>query len=124
MPEEQRQDLLERLRNRRERHAERGKLYRTGFAIAGFLVLVLGIVLVPLPGPGLLVVAVGLAMLALEFRWAERMLERAVRRLDAATDVAKRATPIQRALGVVVLLLGAATTLAAVVLWDIPLLPV
>ena len=124
MPEEQRPDLLERLRNRRERHAEHGKLYRTGFATAGFLVLALGIVLVPLPGPGLLVVAVGLAMLALEFRWAERLLERAVRRLDAATDVAKRGTPIQRALGLLALLVGAAATLAAVVIWDIPLLPV
>ena len=34
----------------------------------------LGLFLVPLPGPGWLIVIVGLAILASEFSWAERLL--------------------------------------------------
>lgn len=38
----------------------------------GVPVLVLGIILVPLPGPGLLVVLLGLIILSQEFEWADR----------------------------------------------------
>lgn len=43
-------------------------------AIGGFAVLALGIVLIPYPGPGWLVVFAGLAILATEFAWAGRAL--------------------------------------------------
>ena len=124
MPEEQRHDLLERLSARRERHARRSKAYRAGFAAVGFLVLALGIVLIPLPGPGVLVAAVGLAMLALEFAWAERLLERAVRQLELARRTATEASLLQRVLGLFVVFVAAAAGLAAVIVWDIPFLPV
>ena len=42
--------------------------------VIGCAVLLLGLVLVPLPGPGWLVVFVGLGVLATEFAWAERLL--------------------------------------------------
>ena len=42
--------------------------------VVGGVVLLAGLVLIPLPGPGLLVVPVGLAILALEFAWARRWL--------------------------------------------------
>ena len=37
--------------------------------------MVLGFILIPLPGPGWLIVFAGLALLATEFAWAERLLE-------------------------------------------------
>lgn len=40
----------------------------------GGLVLVAGIVLIPYPGPGWLIVFGGLAILAAEFEWAHRLL--------------------------------------------------
>jgi uncharacterized protein (TIGR02611 family) len=43
-------------------------------AMLGALVVVVGLVLVPLPGPGWLVVAAGIAIWALEFHWARRLL--------------------------------------------------
>jgi uncharacterized protein (TIGR02611 family) len=49
-------------------------LFRIGVAVAGTAVLVLGIVLIPYPGPGWLVVFAGLAILATEFSWAGRLL--------------------------------------------------
>lgn len=42
--------------------------------IAGVAVIILGIVLLPLPGPGLLIIAFGLLILSSEFAWAERRL--------------------------------------------------
>jgi uncharacterized protein (TIGR02611 family) len=47
-----------------------------GVAFMGFTVLILGILMLPLPGPGSLVIFAGLAILALEFQWALRWLQR------------------------------------------------
>lgn len=44
--------------------------------VVGFTVLVLGIVLIVLPGPAILVIPLGLAILATEFVWARRLLVR------------------------------------------------
>lgn len=44
-------------------------------ALIGFPLLVLGLVLIPLPGPGLLVCFVALFILSLEFDWAEKHFE-------------------------------------------------
>ncbi|HEY5549749.1 MAG TPA: PGPGW domain-containing protein [Candidatus Saccharimonadales bacterium] len=43
-------------------------------AIIGSVVVALGIILIPLPGPGILVTVAGLAILSLEFEWAEKHL--------------------------------------------------
>lgn len=45
---------------------------RVVVTLVGFLVVLLGLVLLVLPGPGLLVVALGFAILATEFVWAWR----------------------------------------------------
>jgi uncharacterized protein (TIGR02611 family) len=82
--------FAERLGERRMRHRRRSALYRVAFAVAGVAVLLAGIAMLVLPGPGLLVTAAGLAMLALEFAWAERLLSRAVDRLHAARRRATR----------------------------------
>jgi len=42
----------------------------------GFLVVGIGIVLMPLPGPGVLIVLLGVLLLATQFEWAERRVER------------------------------------------------
>ena len=41
----------------------------------GFALLVLGIIAIPTPGPGLLLFMLGLAILAAEFAWARTMLD-------------------------------------------------
>ena len=65
-------------RRRRPRWATRSRgmliLYRVGIAVLGGLVLAAGVVLIPYPGPGWLVVFAGLAILATEFRWAKCVL--------------------------------------------------
>jgi uncharacterized protein (TIGR02611 family) len=49
--------------------------YRIGVGIVGGLIMILGLALVPLPGPGWLIVFLGLGILATEFAWAERLLD-------------------------------------------------
>jgi uncharacterized protein (TIGR02611 family) len=44
--------------------------------IAGFGLLLAGLLMLALPGPGWLTIAAGLAMLANEFPWARRLLDR------------------------------------------------
>lgn len=56
---------------------------RTGIAIIGGAVLIVGIIAIPYPGPGWLIVFAGLAILATEFTWAQRLLDYARSKYDA-----------------------------------------
>jgi uncharacterized protein (TIGR02611 family) len=58
--------------------------------VVGLGLVALGLALLVLPGPGILVVIAGLAVLATEFAIAERMLDRAKRQAEKATAAAKR----------------------------------
>ncbi len=49
---------------------------RVAVLVAGLILLVAGILLLVLPGPGLLVTMAGLALLATEYEWARRLLAR------------------------------------------------
>ncbi len=72
----------------------------------------LGLFLVPFPGPGWLVVFVGLGILATEFAWAERLLRVARAKLRDWTTWLRHRSPTTRGL------LGAVTlALAAGLAW-------
>jgi uncharacterized protein (TIGR02611 family) len=58
-------------------------LRRVWIGLAGSVVLIAGIVMILYPGPGWLVVFFGLAILAKEFTWADRVLQFAKRYYDA-----------------------------------------
>ena len=45
-------------------------------AVIGFTVLLIGIVMIVLPGPAFIVIPLGLGILASEFIWARRLLNR------------------------------------------------
>ena len=51
-------------------------LWRVGVTLAGVVVIAFGIVLLPLPGPGWLIIFTGLGILATEYAWAMRLLVR------------------------------------------------
>ena len=116
---------MDQIRERKERHRERSRAFRIAFATAGGTLVVLGLVLsLPfIPGPGLLVVAIGLAMLALEFDRAERLLEHVLARVDRFAERATRAGPVQKAVGAIAITLAAAAVVTAVILWDVPVVP-
>lgn len=70
--------IVARIEARREIHRQMHWLPRIMVATAGFLVLFAGIAMLFLPGPAILVIPIGLAILSLEFVWAERLLEKAL----------------------------------------------
>ena len=49
--------------------------FRTGIAVLGGMVVALGLILVPLPGPGWLIVFAGVSIWAVEFVWARNLLQ-------------------------------------------------
>lgn len=55
--------------------------YRTLVAVLGSVIVLVGIVLIPLPGPGWLIVFLGLAVLGTEYHWARRLTAFAKRHL-------------------------------------------
>lgn len=63
---------------------------KLGVGIIGGLVLLIGIIAIPYPGPGWLIVFAGLALLATEFDWAQRLLDRARTKYDAWADWLKK----------------------------------
>ena len=70
------------------------RLIRTNFRrlvilIVGGVVLLLGIAMLVLPGPGIVVIIAGLAILAKEFTWAERTLDTATEQASKATSKVK-----------------------------------
>ncbi|HEX8096272.1 TIGR02611 family protein [Jatrophihabitans sp.] len=64
----------------------------------GGVIVVIGLLLIPLPGPGWALVFVGLAVWATEFHWAYRLLRYGRRLLRQWTDWAKRQSLLVRLL--------------------------
>ena len=49
---------------------------RVFFVIAGFTLLLAGVVMLVTPGPGIAAILLGLGLLAAEFVWARRLMDR------------------------------------------------
>jgi uncharacterized protein (TIGR02611 family) len=74
--------------------------WRIGVSVVGVVLIGAGIVLLPLPGPGWLIIFAGLGVLATEFEWAARLLQFARAKVSAWTDwAATQSRPVQVLLG-------------------------
>ena len=60
-------------------------IYRIAVGVVGLVIVVGGLIMVPFPGPGWLVVFLGLGFWASEFEWAQRLLHYATSTLKAWT---------------------------------------
>jgi uncharacterized protein (TIGR02611 family) len=75
---------------------------KIGIGILGGLVVAVGIVLIPFPGPGWAIVILGLAIWAVEFAWAKHLLEFTKRHVLSWTHwVGRQTLPVRALLGVV-----------------------
>jgi uncharacterized protein (TIGR02611 family) len=63
---------------------------RIAVTIVGFVVILAGVVLLVLPGPGWALIFLGLAILATEYVWARRLLDRAKAKFGQAKDAVLR----------------------------------
>lgn len=87
-------------------------MWKVAVAVTGAALVVGGILLLPLPGPGWLVIIAGLAVLATEFAWAKGILERVRSFVRSWTSwVMARPLPVR---GVIAL---AGMTMALALMW-------
>lgn len=64
-------------------------LIRIPRIILGFLVVIVGIIALPLPGPGWLIIVAGLGILSLDFVWAARLIKFIRRRIPGIPEDGK-----------------------------------
>lgn len=90
--------LLDRIRS-----TPTGRLaLKIGIGVLGTLVVAIGIVLIPFPGPGWAIVILGLAILALEFAWAKNLLEFTKRHVKSWTHwIGRQSLAMRGLIGVV-----------------------
>jgi uncharacterized protein (TIGR02611 family) len=81
---------------------------RIATVVGGFALLLAGLALMVLPGPGIPLVVAGLGLLSLEYTWARRLREWFMRR-------AERVTPKGRGPRIALAALGCAGAVAALV---------
>ena len=75
---------------------------KIGVGVLGGLVVSIGIVLIPFPGPGWAIVIVGLAIWAVEFTWAKNLLEFTKRHVQSWTRwIGRQTLPVRAVIGVV-----------------------
>ncbi|AOP46843.1 TIGR02611 family protein [Streptomyces lydicus] len=91
--------------------------WQVGVFVVGLAVVVGGVIMLPLPGPGWLVIFAGMAVWATEFVWAQLVLRWAKRKVTEATQKAldpkvRRRNIILTTIGVVII-----AALLAVYVW-------
>lgn len=93
------------------------RVYRLVVAVAGFVIIGVGVVLLPLPGPGWLIIFLGLGLLATEYEWSRRLLAYAKERVGRWTGwVGEQSIAVRALVGLgCVALVGA--VLVAVLWW-------
>ena len=117
-------DFVKRLRDQRERHLQRSRPVRILFIVAGFTIFLGGVVMLVTPGPAFVLIPIGLAMLSLEFVWAERALDRSLEEAAKARRRAAETTTTQRVLSAIAAALATGAVVAWAIWGDIPLAPV
>ncbi|OZE94559.1 TIGR02611 family protein [Rhodococcus sp. 14-2686-1-2] len=86
--------------------------YRITVGVVGLIVLGLGILAIPYPGPGWLIVFAGLGILASEFTWAHRLLKFARKHYDRFMEWFSHQSMFVKGLGVLL-----TTAFVLVTLW-------
>lgn len=108
--------LAGRIEDKREEHLKRSAAYRIIWVVAALIVIAAGLIMIVLPGPALVVIPVGLAMLSLEFAWAARLTRLALKGGAEAGEAIQKAIPDQRLWWVAAALAVAAVTAVATIL--------
>jgi putative transmembrane protein PGPGW len=99
MADEERQRVERKVDRVQRRYEGHGKVFRILWVVAAITVILAGLAMTVLPGPAVVVVPVGLAMLAVEFAWARRLLivgiERGVDAKDRLQHVSAKTKVLQ-----------------------------
>ena len=99
-----------------DRYQGHSLVFRVLWVVVGATVLIAGLVMTVLPGPAIVVVPVGMAMLAAEFAWARKLLALGIDRGVDAKRRMQRAHPATKLLGLLAVLCLAGAVAAVFVL--------
>lgn len=103
------------------RHRGLDLTYRIVIGVVGTAVVVGGLALVPLPGPGWLIVFFGLAILATEFAWAGRVRDYGLAKFRGWTEwVTEQSLLVRALIGLAGLLVVAGAVWAYVAIQGVP----
>jgi uncharacterized protein (TIGR02611 family) len=95
-------------------------LWRVGITLLGICIILVGIVLLPLPGPGWLIIFAGIGVLGTEYTWAARLLTAVRSRVKAWTDWTRaQSGPVRFAIAAAGLLVLAAVVVAALFFYGV-----
>jgi tellurite resistance protein TerC len=97
-------------------YRRQGRLLRLVWLMAGATIVLAGLAMTVFPGPAIVVLPVGMAILAAQFAWARRVLEVGI---DRGVDVKRRmqaVAPITRLLTTLVVVCLAGAVLAVILL--------
>jgi hypothetical protein len=84
------------LDRKRAEQGDRPLPYRILWIVAAVIVTAAGIAMIVLPGPALILIPVGLAMLSFEFAWAARAARGSLRGAAAVEEFTERKVPDRR----------------------------
>lgn len=104
-------ELVRKLRRRRERYQRRGLAFRVAWVAVGLLIAAAGLVAIVTPGPAFVLIPIGLAMLSLEFEWAQRLLDYSLEKAVEAKERAESSSRGQKIAGGI----GTAAVIAAII---------
>jgi uncharacterized protein (TIGR02611 family) len=65
-------------------------VWRMGVLVVGMFLLIVGIIMIFTPGPAIVFIPAGLAVLATEFQWARRLLQRVRPMIEAGIEKARQ----------------------------------
>ncbi|MEI7812074.1 MAG: PGPGW domain-containing protein [Ignavibacteria bacterium] len=68
------------------------KIRKIIVAVAGTIVTLVGVAMIVLPGPAFIVIPAGLAILATEFEWAEKLLHKMKEKFKEQIEKVKKKT--------------------------------
>jgi uncharacterized protein (TIGR02611 family) len=124
-PRERREPkFVTKLRAQRAQHRDRSRVVRLVFVVVGFTLLLAGVAMLVTPGPAFVVIPIALAILSLEFTWAENLLDKSLEQADKAAQKASETSRTVRILTAVAAVLAIAAVYTAWMHWgDVPLLP-
>ncbi|MPZ71680.1 MAG: hypothetical protein GEU74_00370 [Nitriliruptorales bacterium] len=98
MEDDTKEVLRSRVAQVQTRYRGRNFIFRVLWTIAGASVVIAGLAMTVLPGPAVIVLPIGLAILAAQFTWARRLLDVGIDRGVDAKRRVQRASPAVRRL--------------------------